>query len=525
MIIKLIASLVVFILASNTDSFHNVIIIGGGLAGLSAALHLAERGLQPIVLEADPDRAGGRVSGGQAVELTQADQLWCFPAEHGIHGFWSQYHNLRGMLNRHHILPQFVAAKQEEWIIAHGSRIKRAEAGSHIRGSWVPAPFHYLNLLIRPSFLRILDIFDWFALPFVLAKLLVALSIDPLREGKSLQGMSLAQFTWGWTPNLRAFFAALARSGLSAHPEQVPLDGFIAFLRFYTLTRRDAWAFEYFVADSGSALIDPIVHKVIDLGGQIEFDQAVQQIDREADTWIIRTNRSSFRARSIILAVDAPNAKQILCQSPITRVAATRFEFPIGIATAILRVWFDRSPRNGPEAGIFSGDFTLDNFFWLDRFQTKFMNWRAATGGSAIESHVYGPPEVLKQPDSNLISTLLNDIHRAWPELNGHSIHYTLQRNKPAHTLFKIGTTESRLGTETLWPDLFVCGDWIRHPTPALFLERACITGIDAANAVLESNQIDRFLLIPHTPPEPLARGIEEIMHGLRRGLHRLRRN
>jgi isorenieratene synthase len=509
-------------LAINTDSIHNVIIIGGGLAGLSAALHLAKRGLHPIVLDADPDRAGGRVSSGKTIEITHADRTWRFPAEHGIHGFWSQYHNLRGMLNRHHILPQFVAAKQEEWIIAHGTCIKRAEAGSHIRGSWVPAPFHYLNLLIRPSFLRSLDIFDWFALPFVLAKLLVALSIDPLREGKSLQGMSLAQFTWGWTPNLRAFFAALARSGLSAHPEQVPLDGFIAFLRFYTLTRRDAWAFEYFSADAGSALIDPIVSKVIEQGGQIEFDQSVQQIDRSNGDWIIRTSRSILRARLIILAVDAPNAKQILCNSPSTQQEAARFEFPIGVATAILRVWFDRSPRPGPEAGIFSGDFTLDNFFWLDRFQSTFMAWHIATGGSAIESHVYGPPEVLEQPDSILISTLLNDIHRAWPELNGHSIHFTFQRNKPAHTLFKIGTTESRLSTETPWPNLFLCGDWIRHPTPALFLERACITGIEAANVVLESNHIDRFLLISHTPPEPLASGIEQIMRGLRHGLRRL---
>jgi isorenieratene synthase len=506
------------------DELNDCIVIGGGLAGLSAALHLAERGLKPIVLEADPDRAGGRVSGGKIVEITHNNQVWKFPAEHGIHGFWSQYHNVRGMLNRHGLVPKFVTAQREQWIIRHGTRTKRAEAGSHIRGSWIPAPFHYINLLIRPTFLGILDPFDLFALPMVLAKLLVALSIDPLREGKSLQGMSLAQFTWGWTPNLRAFFAALARSGLSAHPEQVPLDGFIAFLRFYTLLRRDAWAFEYLAADAGNALIDPLVKRLIELGGQIELDQKVDQIDRDADTWVIRTARSVYRARSIILAVDAPNAEHILNGSPATQVASQQFEFPLGIATAILRVWFDRMPRKGPEAGIFSGDFTLDNFFWLDRFQTSFIDWHQATGGSAIESHVYGPPEVLDKPDWILSTKLLNDLYHAWPELNGHVMHYTLQRNKPAHTLFKIGTTESRLGTETPWPDLFVCGDWIRHPTPALFLERACVTGIDAANAVLKSKDIDPFPLFPHTPPEPLARGIEKIMRGLRHGLHRITR-
>ncbi len=40
-------------------------IIGAGLAGLTAALHLAERGITPIVLEADSLWAGGRLSGGE----------------------------------------------------------------------------------------------------------------------------------------------------------------------------------------------------------------------------------------------------------------------------------------------------------------------------------------------------------------------------------------------------------------------------------------------------------------------------
>ncbi len=38
---------------------YDVIIIGGGIAGLTAALHLAERGLKPLILEAD-ERVGGR---------------------------------------------------------------------------------------------------------------------------------------------------------------------------------------------------------------------------------------------------------------------------------------------------------------------------------------------------------------------------------------------------------------------------------------------------------------------------------
>ena len=49
---------------STSDGAPSPIIIGGGLAGLSAALHLAERGLKPVVLESDPEHAGGRLKAG-----------------------------------------------------------------------------------------------------------------------------------------------------------------------------------------------------------------------------------------------------------------------------------------------------------------------------------------------------------------------------------------------------------------------------------------------------------------------------
>ena len=44
----------------NSDVTHSIVIIGAGVAGLSAARALADRGLQPIVLEGR-ERIGGRI--------------------------------------------------------------------------------------------------------------------------------------------------------------------------------------------------------------------------------------------------------------------------------------------------------------------------------------------------------------------------------------------------------------------------------------------------------------------------------
>jgi isorenieratene synthase len=510
-------------------SKRSAVVVGAGLAGLSAALSLAERGVLPLVLEADPHFAGGRVAGGPATEFDHHGETWQFRGEHGIHGFWSQYHNLRALLDRHHSLPRFQSAVEEEWIMARDGRVRRAAAGSAIRDSLFPAPFHYAMMFLRPRFWTMLDWRDWLAIPIVIGRLFGALSIDPLREGKSLQGLTLADFCQGWTPSLRAFFAGLARSGLSARPEDVPLDGFIAFLRFYTLLRRDAWQFDYLPDDSGSALIEPLVSRLQKLGGEVILGACVTRLERDADqdTWRIRFdfdgNPIYSEAEHVILAVDAPAAQRILGDSADTAPQAQALTYPTGVATAVARLWFDAAPHFGPEAGIFTGDFILDNFFWLHRFQTDFALWHAATGGTALEAHVYGPPAVIEQLDAALLAQVLTDVHRAWPELRGHVVHHVLRRNAATHTLFKVGGGPDRLGTRTPWVNLFACGDWVRHPTPALFMERACVTGIDAANAVLQALGRQPWPLVPHARPELVAGLLERAFRGMRFALRRRR--
>ena len=489
---------------------NDTIIIGGGVAGLSAALHLAERGLKPLILEADEKFIGGRLAGGETIQIGEHS----FRLEHGMHGIWSQYRNLQAMLARHNLRPVFVPAQEENWIYKHGLLVRMTPVGSRIRRSFIPPPFHYLRLFLSLRFLLMLDPRDWESLFNVWAGLIMAVGIDPFAENQPMEGLTLGGMTRRWSPALKSLFLGLARNGLSSHPDEVSISGFIAFLRFYTLMRRDAWMFTYLPNDGGTTVCEPLAEQIKQLGGGVRLGSRVKRVARDGESWFVEWETAegveSALVDEVILATDPNNAKKILSASFGEEV--DKLFFPRALANAIIRLWFDVKPRKTAEAGIFTGDFTIHNYFWLDRLYDPYRRWARETGGSAIEVHVYGPPETLEEPDAMLITKAIKDVEQAFPELRGHRVKQHLQRNAEAHTLPQVGAKDVYLGTVTPWKNLFCAGDWVRHPAPSFFLERACLTGIEAANAVLESRGLEKFALIDYLPPEPFVAWIEKLM-------------
>jgi len=487
------------------DKHYDAIIIGGGVAGLTSALHLTERGLKSLILEAD-ERTGGRLSGKDDIIIKDHR----FSNEHGVHGIWSSYVNLKHMLNRHEILPQLIPAQEEQWIYRTGNFIRRAPIGSVIRNSKLPAPLHYIQLFLLPQFLFMLDIRDWVGIFNVWSTLVMAIGIDPFVEDQPLEGLTFGESLKRWGPAMRALFFGLTRNGLSTDPDQVPLAGFLAFLRFYTVMRRDAWVFGYLPNGSGE-VIDNLSAKIKALGGEIKYKSGVKRMEKVGD-WVVhfKSGKSfeSVKAPYVILASDSPSAESIIGKS----FPDDRFFFPHGLAHAVIRLWFDKEPRRTPESGIFSGDFIMHNFFWLHKIYAPYRAWHEKTGGSCIEVHVYGPDDVLAHSDAILITNVLRDLYRAFPELKEHLIKPHLQRNAATHTLPALGARGTHLGVDTPWENFFCAGDWVWLQNPSFFLERACVTGLEAANRVLALTRKKPFEVQNYPPPEPLVAWIESLI-------------
>jgi hypothetical protein len=133
---------------------------------------------------------------------------------------------------------------------------------------------------------------------------------------------------------------------------------------------------------------------------------------------------------------------------------------------------------------------------------------------------IYGPPSLLLEtPMPTLLEWVVADVEKAYPEVKGSLIHGAAWANPSRHTLFSIAPPSQHLGVVTPWPGIVACGDWVRHPAPVLFLERATTTAIEAANTLLMERGLDPWPIEPAAEPEPLARAIQSGIRGLRRSV------
>ena len=502
------------------DDVFPVVVIGAGLAGLSAAVHLAARDVPPLLLELDTEWPGGCLAGGPANTFEHGDRSWTFPTEHGAHALWGGYDNMHAMLSRFLDL-ELRASEGEEWINRWGSEVRYVEAGTAVRRSWLPAPLHYLQLLLRPRFWQTVTPLDILSIPGFINSLLLTTGFDPIREEIELEGLKIDDYFRFWTPNLRATFRGLGHSLLASHSEYISLSAFIAAIRFFTLLRRDTWRLDYLPGSAHDCVLQPLIQRIEDSGGMAMLGTRALSLSRRGDYWDVRVEDArlggtrSLTAASVIFACDPPAAKSILEAGPETGEIARTLRFPESIQSATARLWFAKQPREGAPGGMFTGDFEIDNFFWLHRLHDEFQEW-AAAGGSAIETHFYSPERVFDRSDQMLLVTATTEVTRAFPELRGHFVYGSIRRNGYNMTRFLVPGANS-LHVETPWPGVYACGDWVGYDTASMWMERSTITGIAAANAVLAAQGRDLWDILPDRPPEPLARAMGTVVRSGRR--------
>ncbi|AVT36386.1 FAD-dependent oxidoreductase [Plantactinospora sp. BB1] len=454
----------------------DALVVGGGVAGISAAVVLAERGVRVTVLEARP-RLGGRLD-TRPETLTDGTVA---PVDHGFHAFFRQYHNLRAILRR--IDPALTLLRP-----VPGYPVLHADWPAEDFGR-LPArpPWSLLALLARSPSLRLRDLRRMdgrAALPL--------LAYHPRQTYAELDHTTAEELLDGLRLPDRAramLFDVFAHSFFN-HEADLSAAELVANFHFYFLGNPEGLGFDAPDRDYESAIWQPLAAHLRRHGARILLGRPVAAVLPDGDGWRLETGTGEgHRAGNLVLAVDPPALSALLAGSPELAarapvLAGRAARLGAGPPYAIARYWL--AGDVAPDRAVFSGvsrQPTLDSVTLYHRLEAGSRDWADRTGGAVVELHAYACPDGVPAPE--LARRMWAELAGLWPEvadLPVRDLRCRVERRAPA---FRPGCSADRPGVLTDADRLYLAGDGIRTELPSALLERAALTGMLAANHIL----------------------------------------
>ncbi|WP_275410365.1 FAD-dependent oxidoreductase [Asanoa siamensis] len=465
-------------LGSSVDPGATAVVVGGGIAGVTAALTLAERGVAVTLLERG-SRLGGRLTTWPMRLRDGTPQV----VEHGFHGFFRQYYNLRALLRR--IDPELGFLRP----LGRYPVVSRQWPPEEFAGLFGLPPVNLLSLLARSPSLRLRDLRhadSRAALPM--------LAFDMAETYREFDTVSAAAFldSLGLTTRARAMlFDVFAHSFFNLEAEMSAAEMLMQF-HFFFVRNPEGLDMDAPDADYESAIWSPLAERLAALGVKVNTDTTVDRIE---PGWTVSvTGGARVSADHVVLAVDPAAAREIVGASPEVvrahpdfgaRVAALRTAPPY----AVDRIWLD-GDVNADRATFtsVSAEATLDSVTLYHRAEREARQWAARTGGSVLELHAYAAPRDVDA--STLARRMRAELNAIWPETRALSVldsDHRVGHNAPA---FDLGGDATRPSTRTGLDGLYVAGDWVRMPFPCALMERAAASGLLAANAILDHHGV-----------------------------------
>ncbi|WP_189041774.1 FAD-dependent oxidoreductase [Micromonospora sonchi] len=454
------------------------VVVGGGIAGMSAAVVLAERGVQVTVLEAAPT-LGGRLGAWPETLADGSSQV----NEHGFHAFFRQYYNWRNILRRIDPALRFLRP-------VPGYPVLSARWPTEEFGRLPPAPpANLLTLLARSPSVRLRDLRGMdrdAALPL--------LAYHPVRTYAEFDRVTAEELLTSLRlpDRARAMLFEVFSHSFFNHEAEMSAAELIAQFHFYLLGNPEGLAFDCPDEDYATAIWAPLARHVERHGGRVLTGVAATGLGRDPAGWRVATAERAYRAGHVVLAVDPPALAALVAASPTLADAAPQLVAAMpaygrpGPPYAVARYWCDGDVR--PDRAIFSGvsrQPTLDSVTLYHRLEHESRRWAERTGGSVIELHAYAcEPGV---PATELAERMRAELTELWPEagrLRVRELHARVEAKAPA---FAVGSHARRPGVRTDADGLYLAGDGIRTDFPSALMERAAATGILAANHILRS--------------------------------------
>jgi len=463
------------------------VVAGGGIAGIAAAVGLAERGIDVVLVEKHA-QLGGRVRSWPVEHAGPGGTVDRVTMSRGFHAFFRQYYNLRSLLRRVDPALQNLVAVPDYPLTLAGShtdsfakipRTPPANLAAFVLGS----PSFGLRKLSTVNIGAALELLD-VRFPGTYSDYdgqSAAQFLDRLRFPAAARHLALEVFT-------RSFFA---------HPEDFSAGELVAMFHTYFVGSSEGLLFDVPSDDYDTVLWAPLRGYLENLGAAVYTEATVEELNLSAAGSVGVTigqaaGTTSLTAAAVVVATDPATTRRLVAGSAEPgspgpemsewrrRLAATgnapRF--------AVWRLWLDRSVHADRPAFLgTSGYGALDNVTVVERFEDGARRWSASRNGSVVELHAYALPQ--GSTDAQLQAELRSQLALVYPETAAAQIissEWLVNADCPL-----IDTTPWADRPQVSTPDarILLAGDGIACDLPVALMERAATTGFLAANALL----------------------------------------
>lgn len=429
-------------------SDHSVAIIGGGLAGLAAAVALGSAEQNVTVFEARPF-LGGRAT---SYPLNSADEN-SPTIDNCQHVLLRCCTNLIDFYNRLEVRDRIQFHREFYWIEPGGRT-------SVMRRGALPAPLHFTGSFAKLKFLNLSG------------KMAVASALLAVRYeyGKRTDLDRMTMLDWLREKNqpaqvIERFWRQVLVSAINEDLDRMAASHGLQVFYFGFLARADSY-------EMGVPAV-PLTELYSDKAWsrhphvKIEHRANIQQVRIENGRVIgIIVNGECVTADTYVLAV------------PFERMAALAPELQVDLSgfshspITGIHLWFDREITNLPHATLL--DRTIQWMFNKDR-------------GRHIQLVVSASRTLTEMPRADVIEMALRELKEFFPKARDAKL-------ERAHVVKEVratfsaapGLEQQRPPSATNLPNLFLAGDWTRSGWPAT-MEGAVRSGYLAAEAVMKS--------------------------------------
>jgi squalene-associated FAD-dependent desaturase len=444
----------------STATPRSVVVLGGGVAGITAALDCAEAGARVTLVEVRP-RLGG------AAYSFERDGLWL---DNGQHVFLRCYSAYRALLAR--LGSESMVEVQPRFEIPvlrpSGERVL-------LRRSGLPAPFHLASALARYRLLTPLQRLRAARAAFALGRL----DLDAAAVLERAEGVSFGQWLAQHGQDERAqqlLWDLIALPALNVPAMQGSLSLGAFTLREGLLSSNDAGDIGFHLRPFSELISAPAERALADVGVRVMLGVRAEAVRRGEGGLVVSAGDSEIDADRVICAIPHMRAAGLL-ESLVGDAETSRWR-QIGESPIVnVHVVYDRRVCDLP----FAGGVDTPVQYVFDRTEAVGLD-----EGQCLAISLSGAQEEMQLDGEALRTRYLDALADLFPAAHGAVVRAVHVSREHAAT-FKAtpGVDALRAPTRTRVPGLFLAGAWTRTGWPAT-LEGAVRSGHAAARAALE---------------------------------------